>query len=319
VLLIFFGVEPSYNRESLYNTDTTAESNLETLAAVENAAHAKDEKPDISHVTSAELARQIPVKKTFSQRMAIYSGRFSQENVFKLVLTPFVVCLNPVILWAIVCQGTGVMWYVGFAYVIAQIFVPPPYLLTAAQVGYIYIGPFVLGLLTCILLAIISDPVIKAVTRRNKGVYEPEFRLVLFPFGILFGAVGYFGFGNFYEAGIGSFYLGSVMYALIACALTFQMICVNTYCVDAYRAISTEIFIASMTYKNFFFYGLSLFVNNWVAESGLAPLSNVSGATTVGVCLLFVPVYVYGKRVRGWWRRVNLLSKFRLIRDQDGH
>src|SRR5271163_2647114 len=123
VLLIFFGSEPSYNRQRIYNIDTTAESNLEAVAEYEG-------KTQITHVTSTETGsfRPPPPKKTFFQRMAVFNGRFSDESLIKLVFTPFVVCLNPVILWAIVVQGTGVMWYVGFAYVVAQLFVVPPYL-----------------------------------------------------------------------------------------------------------------------------------------------------------------------------------------------
>ena len=317
VLLILFCAEPSYNRQRIYNIDTTAESNLEAVAEYEG-------KSQITHITSTETTGPYrppppPPKKTFVQRMAVFNGRFSDESVVKLVLTPFVVCLNPVILWAIVVQGTGVMWYVGFAYVVAQLFVVPPYLLTAAQVGYVYVGPFVLGLLSCIFLATVSDPVIKSISKRNKGIYEPEFRLALFPIGIVLATVGYFGIGNFYAASIGSYYLTSVMYGLIACALSFQMICVNTYCVDAYRTISTEIFIASMTYKNFFFYGLSLFVNNWVARSGPAPMADIAGATVLGMCLLVIPVYIFGKRTRGWWHRLNILSKLHLIKEIDLH
>src|SRR5947208_14314235 len=94
------------------------------------------------------------------------------------------------------------------------------------------------------------------------------------------------------------------------------MVSVNTYVLDAYRNLSTEIFIASNTYKNFFFYGLSLFVNDWVARSGPVPMSNVSGATVVGTCAFGRLVDIYGKRVRGWWFRIGLL-KLRLITEDN--
>jgi hypothetical protein len=318
VLLILFAREPSYVRKAIYDIDTNPDANLEELA--EREKRETSPATDLERTTRLSgLSGLIHPKRTFFQNLSIINGRFSDENLPKLVFAPFAVCLNPVILWAIVCQGTGVMWYVGFAYIIAQLFVPPPYLLSASQVGYLFVGPFVLGLLTCLFLAAIIDPVIKSLTRYNKGIYEPEFRLVLFPIGIVIGAVGYFGFGNFYANHIGGYALASGMYALVACALTFQMISVNTYVLDAYRSLSTEIFIASNTYKNFFFYGLSLFVNDWVARSGPGPLSNISGATVVGTCLVGVPVYVFGKRVRGWWFRVGLMRRLGLITSDSPH
>jgi hypothetical protein len=322
VLLILFAPEPTYNRKAIYDIDTNADPNLEDL--VEREKHEiqtsdadKGSSTNIARVSSTGVSR--PVRISFVQQLSIFNGRFSDENLLKLILAPFAICLNPVILWAIVCQGTGVMWYVGFAYIIAQLFFPPPYLLSAAQVGYLYVGPFVLGLLTCLLLAVISDPIMKALTRRNKGIYEPEFRLALFPIGVVISAVGYFGFGNFYANQIGGYSLASAMYALVACSLTFQMVSVNTYVLDAYRSLSTEIFIASNTYKNFFFYGLSLFVNDWVAKSGPGPMSDVAGATVVGTCVLGVLVYIFGKRIRGWWFRIGLMKKLRLITEDNQH
>src|SRR5271170_1114013 len=97
VLLVLFATEPCYNRQAIYNIDTTGESTLDQLAEYEkHEAHiiTQDETADVS--SAPNVTR--PVRKSFVQRMSVFSGRFTDESLFKLCFTPFAVCLNPVIL-----------------------------------------------------------------------------------------------------------------------------------------------------------------------------------------------------------------------------
>jgi hypothetical protein len=64
--------------------------------------------------------------------------------------------------------------------------------------------------------------------------------------------------------------------------------------------------------QNFMFYGLSNFANDWVAAKGPAEIMYVFGGTSIFFCLLAVPVYVYGKRMRSWWARHNLFVTFKM-------
>lgn len=54
------------------------------------------------------------------------------------------------------------------------------------------------------------------------------------------------------------------------------------------------------------FYGLSSFANDWVAAKGPQEIMFVFGGTSIFLCLLGLPVYVYGKRLRSWWTRHDL-------------
>jgi hypothetical protein len=55
------------------------------------------------------------------------------------------------------------------------------------------------------------------------------------------------------------------------------------YALDAYRDMSNEIFIASMAFKNFMFYGLSWYINPWIAENGPEQVFYVLGGTSAFV------------------------------------
>ena len=56
------------------------------------------------------------------------------------------------------------------------------------------------------------------------------------------------------------------------------------------------------------FYGLSNYANPWVEGSGPENIMFVFGGTSVGVCLLALPVYIFGKKLRSWWNRHDLFA-----------
>lgn len=54
------------------------------------------------------------------------------------------------------------------------------------------------------------------------------------------------------------------------------------------------------------FYGLSNFANDWVAAKGPTQIMYVFGGTSAFLCLLAIPTYIFGKRMRSWWARHDL-------------
>jgi hypothetical protein len=54
-----------------------------------------------------------------------------------------------------------------------------PYNLSSLSVGLLYIAPFVGGVLGSSIAGKLSDIVCRFMARRNDGVFEPEFRLVM--------------------------------------------------------------------------------------------------------------------------------------------
>ena len=58
------------------------------------------------------------------------------------------------------------------------------------------------------------------------------------------------------------------------------------------------------------FYGLSNFANPWVQSNGPGEILYVFGATSLFLCFMAIPVWIYGKRMRSWWARHNLFVKF---------
>lgn len=169
-LLFLFCPETTYLRDSHYNTDTAVDEKFVELAHIE-AANDKEHKTTVRRGDGTlERQRTIPEKKTFVQELAIFSGVYSKDSIFKFLIGPFITLLNPAGCYAVLASGLLNSWYVGSAIILSGIFAGPPWDFNAAQIGYLGAGPFLGGMLGSILVAAGSDPLIKWMTKKNNGV-----------------------------------------------------------------------------------------------------------------------------------------------------
>jgi MFS family permease len=255
VLMFLFCPETTYIRDARYETDTARNDNLEELAAVEKgfASTQHTESATTDHNTeesgvSHNHVDTIPAKKTFVQELAVYNGSFSDDSILKFLIGPFLTLLNPAACYAVLASGLLNSWYVGSAIILAGIFSGPPWTFNAAQIGYLGAGPFVGGAVGSLVCGFFGDHVIKVLTKRNKGVYEPEFRLVfMLPAGIACG-IGMFLFGYTLEIGaaaeVCAFLQGVMMVGVL-----IGIFSTLSYGLDSFRSQSNEIFVMNMLFK----------------------------------------------------------------------
>lgn len=312
VLVLAFVPETTYQRDSRLNLDEHANENLQEVAALEKGMVTHE---DVQHLASKTenqtLVLTTPAKKTFWRNAAIFSGRHSDENLIQLVIGPFAILTNLAVLYVSVLQAWVLALFVGIAYTLAQIFAAPPYLLTPQVIGYLSLGPFVGGTVAMLALGPINDPIIRYMCRKNGGAYEPEYRLVTAITGLLVGT-GLFLFGHV-AATHGSYFVTATLHGILMFGVMGTVVSTSAYILDAYREMSSEIFIIAMVMKNFLFFGFSFFINDWLARSGVRAVYYTFGATAFGVMLPLPILYVFGKRYRGFWSRHNLVKKLNIL------
>lgn len=228
-------------------------------------------------------------------------------------------------MWAVLLFSFPVVWLVSFNLLIAQIFAGPPYLLNTAQLGYMSAGTVIGGVLATCLCAAVSDPIIKFCARKNGGVHEPEFRLLLSPLALVLTIVAYFPFGYMIRDGKSPVAIAAV-YGIATASAQVCMAVVGSYVIDAYRDISVEVFMSTMIAKNILFYGFSCksdvvdsmchghsensadkpnadFINSWITRWGTVKFFCTVGAIQVVLCATTIVLYVFGKRLRFSWHR----------------
>jgi MFS family permease len=300
VLLFLFCPESSYIRDPIFNQDLV----------LGKANGAGDEMNEKASGTVSEYMQSAypppPPAKTFWQKLAPYNGVFSDESLFKLILGPFLCVTNLAALWLVVITGTITSFYVGISYITAQLFTVAPYLLSTAGVGYLSLGPSIGSLLGSVVVAMATDPLAIWMAKRNRGIYEPEFRLPICAFGLI-AVAGFVSFGAVSQAQ-GNIYLIDFLWGLALFGICFVVGPCSSYVVDAYRDMGSEIFVASVMFKNFLFFGYSYFLNNWVASAGPAIPYYIFSGVAAGLILSVIPAYMFGKRYRSFWFRYNVMA-----------
>ena len=143
-----------------------------------------------AHSTGANIPKQ-----SWSQSLRIFNGRKSNESFWKLLLRPFPLFAHPAILWSCLIQGTMIGWTVFIGVVLGAIFLGPPLFWDEVKTGYAYTGAFIGALVGFLIAGGLADWSAKFMTRKNGGIYEPEFRIVLVIPQLIFGCAGLFGFG----------------------------------------------------------------------------------------------------------------------------
>ncbi|KAJ9619323.1 hypothetical protein H2203_008652, partial [Taxawa tesnikishii (nom. ined.)] len=319
-----FCPETTYLRDVRYETDMTQDEKLEELAHIEEA-HQKGIEEKQEGQAVAQAAYTVPPKKSFVQELAVFTGVYHHDWIFKDIFGPFLTLLNPAACYAVIASGILNSWYVGSAIIQSGIFSGPPWNFNAAQVGYLGAGPFLGGMIGSIFTAVASDPIIKWMGKKNNG---PEFRLVLMSFAAVFCGIGMFLFGYTLSIGANAI-LCAFLQGMMMVGVLIGIFSTISYGLDAFRNLSSEMFIMNMLFKNFLFYGLSNFANPWVEDSGpryvnsrlwdtpetrlvltvsIRQIMYVFGGTSLFFCFLAIPFYIFGKRLRSWWARHDLFK-----------
>ena len=274
----------------------------------EKLAQSRFHGPPKAHGYTQHL-RHMPAK-TFVQQLKPFNGRLNHDKWFKVMLRPFYLFTYPAVLWSAIIYACSVGWLIVLSESMAIIYRDPDsYNFDAMQTGLVYISPFVGGILGTGVAGKISDIIVKAMSKRNGGLYEPEFRLVM-AIPILFSTcIGLMGFGWSAEEK-NHWAVPTVFFGIISFGCSLGSTTAITFCVDSYRQYAGEALVTLNFAKNIF-HGLifSLFFTHWLVDDGPKMVFIWVGIIQL-ICLLFtIPMFIYGKRARMWTVRRNIMEK----------
>lgn len=255
------------------------------------------------------LRQQPP--KSFVQQLKPYHGRLNNDKWFKVMLRPFVLFAYPAVLWSSLIYACSIGWLIVISESLAILYRDPElYNFTALQTGLTYISPFVGGILGTGVAGKVSDIIVRAMSRRNGGLYEPEFRLVMAIPITITTCIGLMGFGWSAQEK-DHWMVPTTFFGIISFGCSLGSTTSITFCVDSYRQYAGEALVTLNFSKNIF-HGLvfSLFVTHWLAHDGPKMVFIWIGVIQLIACVFTIPMYIYGKRMRMWTVRKNLMEKF---------
>ncbi|KAF2664773.1 MFS general substrate transporter [Microthyrium microscopicum] len=264
---------------------------------------------NLSPISSHPEDFAIPEAKfTWKQQLKVFRGRITKRSLLQAFYQPFPLLLFPSVLFATFVNGAFMTWLQISGLLKFQVLAYPPYNLKPDQLAYINLPGSIINLLTSIFSGLFSDWLIKFLSRRNKGVYEPEFRLLLMLPATIFSTVSFLLLGNAYH------YKWSIV-RIVACS-----ICMNiavpfagnasmTYIYDTQRTTATEAVVASALVKSIFGYFVTSYVPAWFEKAGPLKAFTTLAILNVSFACLTIPVYIFGKRLRGMVARNKFLMK----------
>lgn len=254
--------------------------------------------------------RQQPAQ-TFVQQLRPFHGRLNMDKWLKVMVRPFVLFAYPAVLWSAAVYACSIGWLIVISETMAIIYRDPAgYNFSALQTGLVYLAPFIGGILGTGVAGKISDVVVRAMSRRNGGLYEPEFRLVMAGPVLVTTCIGLMGFGWSAQKG-DHWMVPTSFFGILSFGCSLGSTTSITFCVDSYRQYAGEALVTLNFSKNVL-HGMvfSLFVAHWMADQGPRMVYIWLGIIQLLLLLFTVPLYIYGKRLRMWTVRKNLMEKF---------
>ena len=137
---------------------------------------------------------------------------------------------------ACLIQGVVIGWAVFIGVVLAIVFLGPPLWFEEDKTGYLYTGAFIGSIIGLILSGLLTDSMNKVMIRLNGGKYEPEFRLLLVFFQLIFACMGLYGFGwTASDVMQYKWLLPDVFFAFLIIGMVMGAVAASLYIVDAHR------------------------------------------------------------------------------------
>ncbi|OAA65879.1 MFS1 family protein [Niveomyces insectorum RCEF 264] len=249
--------------------------------------------------------------QTFVQQLRPWNGRLHYDNWFRVALRPFILFAYPAVLWSAVVYACSIGWLIVLSESVSVIYrAPDTYNFSALAAGLIYISPFVGGVLGTAVAGKVSDIIVRAMSRRNGGLYEPEFRLVMAVPVAVTTVIGLMGYGWSVEVH-DQWIVPTIFFGIISFGCSLGSTTSITFCVDSYRQYAGEALVTLNVSKNIL-HGLvfSLFFNSWLQAKGSKSVFIWLGVIQLILLTGTVPLYIFGKRARMWTARKNLMENF---------
>ncbi|CAK7199031.1 hypothetical protein SEUCBS139899_001699 [Sporothrix eucalyptigena] len=308
VALFFLAPETTYVRAKKYDTDVLellsdelseagaasasgSEHNLPKTGADEKTAAVATSDPELGDAGASEQ------KTTYAQSLRIYNGRYSDENYFKALIAPFATYMLPGVVWAAYSYGCAVAFSASLSVSLSSIFTVAPYNFSTRAVGLTVLSPFVANIIGNFIPGPVADWLVTYMSRKNGGVYEPEFRNILCIPALITGLAGYWGFGLAIHYKI-HWFAPVFFFGVAGFSGSILSLVSNTYLLDCHRKHAQDAYAAVTLVKAVMTFAIAFFINNWLAKSGPVRVYFIIGTIHGIGCIYGLVLYVFGKRMR---------------------
>lgn len=207
--------------------------------------------------------------------------------------------LIPTIFWLLLLNGAHLGVYVFQASTFATILMSPPYLFAFEALGYVQAGQIVCCLVFLPLLGYGSDIAIKYFSRRNGGLYKPEYHLPVIGIPVIVGIICGILYGQA-AAHPEKWSAAAVVIGYNASFFAFlgANIVGITYAVDSFPQRAAPFLVVICAGRGFISFGLSYATLPAVHTMGYDGTMIVEVVICAVLAILSIPIFFLGPRIR---------------------
>ncbi|KAI1383758.1 MFS general substrate transporter [Hypoxylon trugodes] len=272
-----------------------------------------DKRPDSrdSEVDFKELKGDDPAneqKESYKSQLRLLRGRLSDDSFWRGVIKPFPLICFPAVIFSTLVYASFFCWLLMIGVLSVNVFSAPPYNLNSAQIGLTNIPLAIGALIFSPISGWMADAIPVWMAKRNGGVFEPEFRLVLMVIAIPLSTAGFIGFGVSASRGLPLVWC-LVWITMHSIAVPFASQASISYVIDCHTKDANQAFVTINFVKALLSFIASTVANGMLAKFGPQTLFTGIAILNLGISLLTIPSYIYGKRLRSWVARSDWAKK----------
>ncbi|OLN87607.1 putative MFS-type transporter C1271.10c-like protein 11 [Colletotrichum chlorophyti] len=295
ILFVFLYEETKYVPVTIGERDIPITDSVNHVDGHELAKYSSVDKTGLEmNYTRSQPEPAIPLN-TYRERMRLLTP--TSESLFRVFILPLHVITLPHVIFTSLQFASGVCWLVLFMSVVSIVFSAPPYNFNTAAVGYMTLGPFVGNIFGSLYGGPFADWAVVRLAKRNGGLFEPEMRLYPLFLPVITMAGGIIMFGVTADRGM-HWIFPSIGGALFAFGLGANGDITFTLVIDTYRELTAEAFVGVAFIRNAVSVGVPSALEPWMSSMGLSNMYILSGAIALLIGLLYVPMIIWGKRIR---------------------
>ncbi|KAI1639900.1 MFS transporter-like protein [Biscogniauxia mediterranea] len=247
-------------------------------------------------------------KESYASQLRLFRGRLSQESFWKGAIKPFPLICFPAVIFSTFVYASFFTWLLMIGVLSVNIFASPPYNLNPAQIGLTNVPLAICALIFSPLSGWMADAVPVWMAKRNNGIFEPEFRLVLMLVAIPLSTIGFIGFGISTSEGLPLGWCLAWM-TLHSIAVPFASQASISYVIDCHTKDANQAFVTINFVKAVMSFVASSIGNGLLTRFGPKGLFVGIALLNLGISALTIPSYLYGKRLRSWVARSDWAKK----------
>ncbi|PIL27048.1 MFS general substrate transporter [Ganoderma sinense ZZ0214-1] len=298
--VFFFVPETTYHRQGSDEDSASQDRHISDMDSVRKTAPTPETPGQNIEVQDVGRNASLPKPPSFLSHLKIYNGTFSDESLWKIFVRPFPFLLSPVTWFMFLSYSLPTVWFAVTNLCSSTIFTITNHF-NPAQIGLTHLSGLVGTIIGALVAGPFNDWTIVRISQRNRGIYEPEFRLI-FMLAMLFGVFGYAGWAIGVDHHMP--WIGSVAYiATLNVGLAVSGGAAMAYLLDTHGANAVHVVSLVNSGRDLVLYGATFFANGFIASRGVKTSLVVLAVCQSVSALAAVAMYVCGKRVRSFVAR----------------